>query len=60
MSALPMLSPEEFTKIKRYFPCSHGIRRVDDLRVVSGIIAASKQKKKANPADTPRRASSAS
>jgi len=38
MRELQMLSPEEFTKIKRYFPRSHGVRRVDDLRVVSGII----------------------
>jgi putative transposase len=38
MSALPMLSPEQFEKIRRYFPYPHGVKRVDDLRVVSGII----------------------
>ena len=38
MSELSMLSVEQFNRIKRYFPCSHGVKRVDDLRVVSGII----------------------
>ena len=38
MSALPMLPAEKFEKIRRYFPYPHGVKRVDDLRVVSGII----------------------
>ena len=38
MSGLPMLSAEQFEKIKRYFPYPHGVARVDDLRVISGII----------------------
>ena len=38
MSALLMLSPEQFEKIRRYFPYPHGVKRVDDLRVISGII----------------------
>jgi transposase len=38
MRELPMLSSEDFIKIKRYFPYPHGAKRVDDLRVVSGII----------------------
>lgn len=38
MRELPMLSPEDFTRIKRYFPYPHGVKRVDDLRVISGII----------------------
>lgn len=38
MRELPMLPSEDFAKIKRYFPSPHGVKRVDDLRVVSGII----------------------
>ena len=38
MRELPMLPAEDFAKIKRYFPRPHGVERVDDLRVVSGII----------------------
>ena|ERR1039458_8945906 len=38
MRELPMLPPEDFAKIKRYFPRPHGVKRVDDLRVISGII----------------------
>lgn len=38
MSALYYLSSEQFNCIKPYFPLSHGIPRVDDLRVISGII----------------------
>jgi putative transposase len=32
------LTNEQLLKIKRYFPLSHGIARIDDLRVLSGII----------------------
>jgi putative transposase len=38
MSGLPMLSAEEFERIKRHFPYPNGVPRVDDLRVISGII----------------------
>lgn len=38
MSELPMLSADQFEKIKRYFPYPNGVPRVDDLRVISGII----------------------
>ena len=38
MREVPLLPSEDFAKIKRYFPRPHGIERVDDLRVVSGII----------------------
>ena len=38
MSELPMLSSEQFEKIKRYFPYPNGVPRVDDMRVISGII----------------------
>jgi putative transposase len=38
MSDLCMLSRVQFNRIKPYFPLSHGIQRVDDLRVVSGTI----------------------
>ena len=38
MSELFMLSKKRFNRIKPYFPLSHGVPRVDDLRVVSGII----------------------
>ncbi len=32
------LSQSQFERIKPYFPLSHGVPRVDDLRVISGII----------------------
>jgi hypothetical protein len=38
MRELPMLPSEDFAKIKRYFPRPHGVERVDDQRVISGII----------------------
>lgn len=38
MSRLFYLSPEQLEIIRPYFPLSHGVSRVDDLRVISGII----------------------
>jgi putative transposase len=38
MSDLFWLSPEQLAKLKPYFPLAHGVPRVDDRRVVSGII----------------------
>ena len=38
MSDLLWLSAAQMRRIKPYFPLSHGIARVDDRRVVSGII----------------------
>jgi hypothetical protein len=38
MSDSVMLSKRQFNRIKPYFPLSHGVSRVDDLRVISGII----------------------
>jgi len=38
MSDLFWLSEKQLAKIERYFPLAHGVPRVDDLRVVSGII----------------------
>lgn len=38
MSDLFWLGDEQFKAIKRYFPSSHGVPRVDDRRVISGII----------------------
>jgi putative transposase len=38
MSDLFWLSKPQLAKIEQYFPLSHGVPRVDDLRVVSGII----------------------
>jgi len=32
------LSPEQLHRIQPHFPLSHGVPRVDDLRVISGII----------------------
>ena len=32
------LTQEQLDRIKPHFPLSHGVPRVDDLRVVSGII----------------------
>ncbi len=38
MSDLFWLSREQLAKIEPYFPLAHGVPRVDDRRVVSGII----------------------
>ena len=38
MSDLFLLSPAQMSKIEPFFPGSHGVPRVDDRRVVSGII----------------------
>jgi len=38
MSDVFVLSKQQFNRITPYFPLSHGVSRVDDLRVISGII----------------------
>jgi transposase len=38
MNQLFYLSTEQRERIKPFFPLSHGIARVDDLKVISGII----------------------
>ena len=38
MLDLLWLSNEQLDRIKPYFPLSHGVPRVDDHRVVSGIV----------------------
>ena len=38
MSDLLMLTPEQMRRIEPFFPLSHGIPRVDDRRVLSGIL----------------------
>src|ERR1700710_678682 len=38
MSDLFLLSESQLRRIEPYFPLSHGIARVDDRRVLSGII----------------------
>ena len=38
MSELWLLSEAQMRRIEPYFPLSHGIPRVDDRRVISGII----------------------
>ena len=38
MTDLFWLSQDQFDRIEPYFPLSHGVPRVDDLRVISGII----------------------
>ena len=38
MSDLFWLSKKQLNRINPYFPLSHGVPRVDDLRVISGII----------------------
>jgi putative transposase len=35
---LLMLTPQQMRRIEPYFPRSHGIPRVDDRRVLSGIL----------------------
>jgi putative transposase len=32
------LSPAQMRRIERHFPLSHGVARVDDRRVISGIV----------------------
>jgi len=38
MSDLFLLSPMQMRRIERHFPLSHGMPRVDDRRVISGIV----------------------
>jgi transposase len=38
MNDIFYLGDEQFEKIKRYFPYPNGVPRVDDRRVISGII----------------------
>lgn len=38
MSDLFWLSDRQFSRMRRYFPYAHGVPRVDDRKVVSGII----------------------
>jgi len=38
MSDLFLLSPAQMSKIQPFFPRSHGVPRVDDRRVISGIV----------------------
>ena len=38
MSELLMLSRAQMRRIEPYFPLSHGVPRVDDRRVLSGIV----------------------
>ena len=38
MPALPMLSGTQMRQLQPHFPRSRGLRRVDDRRVISGII----------------------
>lgn len=38
MSDLIWLSPGQMCRIEPHFPLSHGVPRVDDRRIVSGII----------------------
>lgn len=38
MSDLMLLSDAQMRRIEPYFPLSHGVPRVDDRRVLSGII----------------------
>jgi putative transposase len=38
MNGLWMLSEAQMRRIEPYFPLSHGIPRVDDRRILSGII----------------------
>jgi len=38
LSDLLMLTAEQMRRIEPYFPLSHGVPRVDDRRVLSGIL----------------------
>ncbi len=41
MSGLFLLSEAQMRRIAPYFPLSHGVPRVDDRRVITGIPASS-------------------
>lgn len=43
MTDLFLLSSDQMSKIEPFFPKSHGVARVDDRRVVSGIIYVLRQ-----------------
>jgi transposase len=38
MKGLLLLSPEQMERIEPFFPLPHGVPRVDDRRVLSGIL----------------------
>ena len=38
MPSLPLLSPAQMRRIEPHFPRSRGLSRVDDRRVISGIL----------------------
>ena len=38
MADLFLLSQAQMRRIEPYFPLSHGVARVDDRRVISGIV----------------------
>ena len=38
MSKLFLLSKAQISRLKPFFPFAHGVPRVDDRRVVSGIV----------------------
>ena len=38
MPKLPMLSEAQIRRLQPFFPVQRGLRRVDDRRVISGII----------------------
>ena len=38
MSDLPWLSKAQMRRIEPFFPLAHGVPRVEDRRIVSGII----------------------
>ena len=38
MKGLLLLSPEQMERIEPFFPLPHGVARVDDRRVLSGIL----------------------
>ena len=38
MSEMFLLSEDQMARISPFFPLSHGMPRVDDRRVISGII----------------------
>jgi putative transposase len=38
MTDLFLLSPDQMRRIAPYFPLSHGVPRVDDRKIISGII----------------------
>ena len=55
MADLLLLSEAQMRRIEPYFPLSHGIARVDDRRVISGIVFVIRRWRDAPPGYGPHK-----